>query len=188
MEEGFSFFFFLSAAPGVNGSAGACHSEGPAWDDQRWWRGHEPVSRRWTRLSVKPLCPMGWQGWALILPKRDRKRGDEAGAAGEGRREELDRPIRQTEGGRVFKSGKCAHVIQFNIFSPTGLCVTSGSLHSSCNRQRMLQLSALQFNLGPSSLGKWNIWCLSPLRAMRHCVNLLLNGQKKARMSHPPAI
>lgn len=25
----------FSAAPGVNGSAGACHSEGPAWDDQR---------------------------------------------------------------------------------------------------------------------------------------------------------
>lgn len=148
MEEG----GFFSAAPGVNGSAGACHSEGPAWDDQRWWRGHEPVSRSWTRLSVKPLCPMGWQGWALILPKRDRERGMRSERR-KGRREELDRPIRQTEGGRFFISEKCAHVIQFNIFNPTGLCVTSGSFHISCNRQRKLQLSTLQFNLGPSFLG-----------------------------------
>lgn len=43
---------------------------GPAWDNQRGWRGHGPVSRRWTRPSIKPLCPMGWQGWAFILLRR----------------------------------------------------------------------------------------------------------------------
>lgn len=69
------------------------------------------------------------------------------------RQERGIRPIRQTEGGRVFISEKCAHVIQFNTFNPTGLCVATRSLHSSCNRQQKLHPSTLQFNLGPYFLG-----------------------------------
>lgn len=62
---------------------------GPAWDDQRWWRGHGPVSRCWTQLSIKALCPMGWQGWALILLKE--KKSETRRSGGKGRREKLDR-------------------------------------------------------------------------------------------------
>lgn len=71
-----AFFFFF----GCTGSKWLCRRLslwGPAWDNQQWWRGHRPVSRCWTHLSIKPLCPMGWQGWALILLRREREgRGD----------------------------------------------------------------------------------------------------------------
>lgn len=69
---------------------------GPAWDDQWWWRGHGPVSRCWTQLSIKALCPMGWQGWALILLKeKKRERRGEAKRSEAVERQE--REIRQGE-------------------------------------------------------------------------------------------